>query len=209
MQNRFWSNRQGRGLAGGLLLALALNIMLWGNFAPLASAHAHLVSATVAPQAMLNKAPASITLTFGEESDLKETRIQVLDGKRADISSGPAMVAAGDAKTWTTSLKSGLADGTYTVKYHTLTDDDGGIVDGSYSFTIATTGTAAAGTASGTVEKEAGGDNVPGAAPAMGGGGAALNAADSGGSLGLLSGLVGLILAAGSLLVLRRQASSK
>ena len=206
MQKRFWGNRQGRGLANGLLLALALNVVLWGNFVSVASAHAHLTSATIAPQATVNKAPVAITLTFGEESDLKETKIQVLDSKGVDMSSGPATVAAGDAKTWTIKLKSGLADGVYTVKYHTLTDDDGGIVDGSYTFTIASTGAMVAGATSGTVEQEAG--DAP-AAPATGGGGAAWNAADSGGSLGLVSGLLGLVLAAGGLLVLRRQASSK
>ncbi len=207
MQNRFWNNRQGRGWASGLLLALALNIVLWGNFASLVSAHAHLKSATVAPQATLNKAPTSITLTFGEESSLKETKIQVLDSKGADMSSGPATVAAGDAKTWTINLKAGLADGVYTIKYHTLTDDDGGLVDGSYTFTVASTGTTAAGAASGTVEQEAA--SAPGAAPATGGGGSALNAADSSDRLGLVSGLVGLMLAASGLLVLHRRASNK
>ena len=199
---------QFRKFAGIVLLALALSVVAWGNFATDASAHAHLKTATVAPNATINKAPSSITLTFGEESDLKQTKIQVLDSSGTDDSNGPATVAAGDATTWTVNVKPSLADGTYTVKYHTVTDDDGGIVDGSYTFTLTSTGTAVAGATGGNDagEKETGGDDAP-SAPATGEGGAALVGATNTGSsgLGLLSLPIALLVGATGLLLMLRK----
>jgi methionine-rich copper-binding protein CopC len=207
MSKRWLNGNSTKGFYGSnslvfsaLLLAAALTIVMWGNFALTAEAHAHLKTATLGPDAVVNKSPASITLTFGEESDLKLTQVQVLDASGASVATGPASVTPNDATTWTVNLKAGLADGTYTVKYHTLTDDDGAIVDGSYTFKVAASATAATGAVTNdSNEKESGGDA---GVPATGQGGAVQNTnADGTGVLGWLSIAIAVFVAASATLL--------
>jgi methionine-rich copper-binding protein CopC len=189
-----------RLVSSALVLAATLTIIMWGNFALTAEAHAHLKTATLGPDAVVTKSPASITLTFGEESDLKLTQVQVLDASGASVTTGPASVTPNDATTWTVNLKAGLADGTYTVKYHTLTDDDGAIVDGSYTFKVAASATATTGaTTNDSNEKESGGDA---GVPATGQGGTAQTTDSSGtGALGWLSVALAVFVAASAALL--------
>lgn len=176
-----------------ILLATTMTVFCWGNLPGIASAHAELKSATIGPNAVVNQAPALITLVFGEESDLKQTVIQVRDVNGGDVTSGPATPKAGDATTWTINLKQNLPNGTYTVKYHTLTDDDGGIVDGSYTFKIASSVTSATGSAA-----------IPNNVPATGEGGATIDNS-SATLLSLLTWLLLLLLVASVVLIVRRK----
>lgn len=194
-----------RIISVAMLLAAAMTVFAWGNLAGIVSAHAHLKSATVGPNAVVSQAPSTITLVFGEQSDLTQTVIQVLDANGNSVASGNATPKAGDATTWTINLKSGLSNGTYTVKYHTLTDDDGGIVDGSYTFKVDSTSAVAVGSSTNNNnEQETGGDAAPSSAPATGDGGAIV-AANSASSLSLVTWPVVILLVASALLVLRRK----
>ena len=92
-----------------------------------------------------------------------------------------------------------LADGKYNVKYRTLTEDDGGIVEGSFAFTVARSGASSAGTGK-AQENES--NQTPSAAPVTGLG---ASQADPAFQPGFLFSLISLTLLAGAgLLVSRR-----
>jgi len=105
-----------------------------------ASAHAHLVSSNPSDGEVLTAEPATVSAVYEEETSLTKTTFDVYYGK--DASTATQMVAQGkvDVNQRTNvsaSLPPGLGDGVYMVKWHTLTEDDNGMVDGTFSFTVA------------------------------------------------------------------------
>jgi methionine-rich copper-binding protein CopC len=114
---------------------LLLSILTVGT----AGAHAHLVSSNPADGAVLTSEPGVVTAVYGEETSLTKTTFEVSFAK--DAASAPRKVADGkvDVNQRTNvsaSLPAGLGDGIYTVKWHTLTEDDNGLADGTFSFTV-------------------------------------------------------------------------
>lgn len=146
----------------GLILTAVLALFL--SQAILAFAHARLKSANVGPDALVATAPASLSLTFSEETSTDQTKLQVLDATGKAVDKGDLKVSGATA---TVSLGT-LADGKYTVKFRSFTEDDGGIIEGQYTFSVAKTGTAASGDVAKASQEES---NVP-AAPNTGVGGA-------------------------------------
>ena len=180
----------------GLLLAAL--VMLFLSQAGISFAHAHYQSSNIVPNSTITSAPAQLTVTFGEETSPTGTKLTVTDSAGKQVDKGDLKI---NGATVTLSLNS-LTDGTYTVTYQTLTEDDGGVVNGNYAFTVATGGTAATGAAKPT-EAESGGDDVPSAAPATGFGGTSEPAGTN--SFGVVLGLAALSLFAGAgLLAVRR-----
>ena len=177
-----------------LLLSAAL-VALFLAQAGLSFAHAHYKSSNIAPDSTVTTAPATLTITFGEETSPTQTKVQVLDATGKVVDKGDLKV---DGPTVTLGLGT-LTDGKYNVKYRTLTEDDGGIVEGSFAFTVARSGSASAGTGK-AQENES--SQAPSAAPATGLGAAQ---ADTAFQPGLLFGLLSLTMLAGAgLLVSRR-----
>jgi methionine-rich copper-binding protein CopC len=152
------------------LLPTAILALLLAQ-ADLAFAHARLKTASIAPSATLTSAPTSLSLTFTEETSPTQTKVQVFDASNKQVDKGDLKV---NGDTATISLNT-LSDGKYTVKFRTLTEDDGGIVDGDYSFTVAASGAASAGNVAQANQNES---NIPGA-PASGMGGDAVNLSDA------------------------------
>src|SRR5207248_4769705 len=115
----------GAGLLGALSILPAL-------------AHAHYASSDPAAGATVTVAPKQVKLVFDEEPSPSKSTLMVLDpsGARADAGDGKVDQSDPDRKTMIVSLKSGLGNGVYTVKYHTATEDDNGIVDGSFRFGV-------------------------------------------------------------------------
>ena len=174
------------------LAAIALVLTQAG----VAFAHAHLKSSTILPNATVTTVPATLSLTFDEETSPTETRLQVVDASGKAVDKGDLKV---NGATATVSLGT-LADGKYTVNYRSFTEDDGGIVTGSFSFTVAKSGTASAGNLSTATEAES---KAPGA-PATGIGGGIET--DNTSPLGPVFGMAALGLLAGAgLLVSRRR----
>ncbi|CAM5541179.1 hypothetical protein SCANM63S_03365 [Streptomyces canarius] len=100
---------------------------------------------------MADKAPAQVSLTFSEKVALNDDSLRVLDPKGKPVQTGsPANVSG---TTYAVRLKSGLADGTYTVTYQVVSADSHPVA-GAYTFSV--------GAPSQTV--------VSGAGPAAGGG---------------------------------------
>ena len=142
-----------------VLVGAAL-VMLFMAQAGLSFAHAHYKSSNIPANATITSVPASLTITFGEETSPTQTKVQVTDSTGKTVDKGDLKV---DGATVTLGLGT-LADGKYTVKYRTLTEDDGGIVEGSFAFTVAKSGAASAGSGA-AIETES---NQPPAAPATG-----------------------------------------
>jgi methionine-rich copper-binding protein CopC len=163
-----------------------------------AFAHAHFKSATILPDATLTAAPATLTLTFTEETSPTETKLSVTDAGGKQVDKGDLKVDGANA---TVSLNT-LADGKYTVTFRSFTEDDSGIVNGSYTFTVASSGSAAAGDAAKATQQESGGNDAP-AAPATGEGGLASESGSF--TLPALLVLVGTAFFTGAILVIRQK----
>jgi LPXTG-motif cell wall-anchored protein len=123
-----------RRIGVGLVLALLLSLALFS----VASAHAKLVSSDPAAGTKLTQAPTKVTLVFSEEISDKATEsfFNVTDEAGATVGSGKLDSADLDHKTLSGALKSGLGDGIYTVKWQTITPDDNGKSDGSFTFGV-------------------------------------------------------------------------
>ncbi len=150
-------------------------------------AHARFKSANIQPDSVVTTVPATLTITFSEETSPTQTRLQVLDSSGKAVDKGDLKV---NGATATLGLGT-LADGKYTVKFRTFTEDDSNIVEGDYSFTIAKAGTAAAGDASKANQAESGETEQPAGAPATGFGGNSTTSGEGSGS-GILAAVSSL-----------------
>jgi LPXTG-motif cell wall-anchored protein len=123
-----------RRISIGIALALLLSTALFS----VASAHAKLVSSDPASGAKLAKAPAKVTLVFDEEISDKATEsfFNVTDAAGANVGSGKLDTADLDHKTLSGTLNAGVADGIYTVTWQTITPDDNGKSEGSFTFGV-------------------------------------------------------------------------
>jgi methionine-rich copper-binding protein CopC len=196
--NRTFLSRSLPYNAGISLLLLLAGLALLLAQADYAFAHARLQSASITPNATLTSAPTTLTLTFTEETSPTQTKVQVFDASNKQVDKGDLKV---NGDTATISLNS-LTDGKYTVKFRTLTEDDGGIVDGDYSFTVATSGAASAGNVAQANQNES---NVP-AAPASGLGGSTVSLRDATTGMFIpIFALAALGLMAGAVLLLYRR----
>jgi methionine-rich copper-binding protein CopC len=123
-----------RRISIGIVIALLLSVTLFS----IASAHAKLVSSDPAADTKLTTAPAKVTLVFDEEISAKATEsfFNVTNDAGAAAGSGKLDTADLDHKTLSGALNSGLGDGVYTVTWQTITTDDNGKSEGSFTFGV-------------------------------------------------------------------------
>ncbi|MGA5321923.1 copper resistance CopC/CopD family protein [Streptomyces seoulensis] len=115
-----------------VLLLLAVTGALFAGAAP-ASAHAALTGSDPAQGVVVDRAPTQISLTFSEQVALGDNSLRVLDPKGKPVQSGkPANVSG---TTYAVHLRTGLADGTYTVAYQVVSADSHPVA-GAYTFSI-------------------------------------------------------------------------
>ncbi|MCM3266399.1 copper resistance protein CopC [Streptomyces thermoviolaceus] len=114
-----------------LLLLAAAGLLLAG--AGPASAHAVLTGSDPRQGAVVDRAPAQVSLTFSEKVTFNPGSPRVLDphGKRVDT----GQVAATGESTYAVRLRDGLADGTYTVTYQVVSADSHPVA-GAYTFSV-------------------------------------------------------------------------
>jgi LPXTG-motif cell wall-anchored protein len=122
-------------LSACAVVALFASMLLVGT----ASAHSHYQSSTPADGAVLTAQPDTISATYTEETSLTDTKFDVYYA--TDSSAAPRLVASGkvdvnDRTKVSATLPAGLGDGVYTVKWHTVTEDDNGMLDGTFSFKV-------------------------------------------------------------------------
>jgi methionine-rich copper-binding protein CopC len=129
-----------------------------------------LQTANILPDAVIASAPATLTVTFTEETSPTQTRLSVTNASGARVDKNDLSVQGDTA---TIGLNA-LSNGVYTVTYHTFVEADSHVVDGEYTFTVAATG-ATTGSAAAVREEEG---TMPMAAPKGGAGGMADIVAD-------------------------------
>ncbi|WP_329051826.1 copper resistance protein CopC [Streptomyces violaceus] len=136
-----------------VLLLLAAACALLAGAGP-ASAHAAVTGSDPGQGAVVQEAPARISLTFSEQVALSDDSLRVLDpdGKRVDTAE-PSNVSG---TTYAVPLKPGLPDGTYTVAYQVVSADSHPVA-GAYTFSIG-----APSKTSATVSQQATDDGVVG-----------------------------------------------
>ncbi|MEU6100078.1 copper resistance CopC/CopD family protein [Streptomyces flaveolus] len=115
-----------------VLLLLAAACALLTAAGP-ASAHAALTGSDPGQGAVVDKAPAQVSLTFSETVSLDDDSLRVLDPKGQRVDDGRPAGAGGT--TYAVKLHAGLPDGTYTVAYQVVSADSHP-VSGAYTFSI-------------------------------------------------------------------------
>ncbi|MCF4139245.1 copper resistance protein CopC [Streptomyces sp. Tue 6430] len=98
-----------------------------------AFAHAALTGSDPAQGAVVEKAPAQVSLTFSEQVSTGADSVRVLDPKGGRVDTGEPSAVGGT--TYAVPLHSGLPDGTYTVTYQVVSADSHPVA-GAYTFSI-------------------------------------------------------------------------
>jgi methionine-rich copper-binding protein CopC len=117
----------------GIGIVLALLLTLIGTSA--VSAHARLTSSVPAKDSTVTTVPTQVLLTFSQETSATQSTGSVVNASGTTVSTG-FKVDLNQRTNMTIALQPSLPNGVYTVKYHTLTEDDNGTVDDSFNFTI-------------------------------------------------------------------------
>ena len=133
----------------GTCVALALSFVAGGTV----SAHSRLKSSSPADGSHLTSAPTTVSAVYGEDTSLTGSKFDLYYAKTSG--DAPTLVAGGkvdvnDRTQMRVDLPAGSGDGIYTVKWHTLTEDDNGQADGSFSFTVGAPPAGSTGNNSGT-----------------------------------------------------------
>ncbi|MFD7131087.1 copper resistance CopC/CopD family protein [Streptomyces sp. NPDC059894] len=115
-----------------MLLFLAVAGALLAGAGP-ASAHAALTGSDPAQGAVVDTAPAQVSLTFSEQVAMNGDSLRVLDPKGTRADTGEPSNVSGT--TYAVQLHSGLPDGTYTVTYQVVSADSHPVA-GAYTFSI-------------------------------------------------------------------------
>src|SRR6266516_105397 len=123
------------------VLALAAWLLATG---PAAGAHAMLRSSSPAVGAALTRAPRQVVITFTEAPEPTLSTIHVFDVHGRTVS-GATTAVMGNPLQLRVPLR-GLARGTYTVSWRTVSHDDGHVASGTFTFALngRRTGTGAA-----------------------------------------------------------------
>ncbi|MFC7895579.1 copper resistance CopC/CopD family protein [Streptomyces sp. NPDC057381] len=115
-----------------VLLFLAAACALLAAAGP-ASAHAALTGSDPQQGAVVDKAPAQVSLTFSESVSMDDDSLRVLDPKGKRVDEGSPSGTGGT--TYTVKLHAGLPDGTYTVTYQVVSADSHPVA-GAYTFSV-------------------------------------------------------------------------
>ena len=115
----------GAGLAAGLLLLLPIS----------AEAHALVVRSDPAAGASLLRVPRTVTITFSEAPEAGRSYIHVVDASNKTVSLGAARPVSSNRLELTESLEP-LLNGVYTVRWKTISADDGHASAGSFTFGV-------------------------------------------------------------------------
>ncbi|MDX3400740.1 MULTISPECIES: copper resistance protein CopC [unclassified Streptomyces] len=115
-----------------VLLLLAAACALLAGAGP-ASAHAALTGGDPREGAVVDKAPAQVSLTFSESVSMDDDSLRVLDPRGKRVDDGKPSGTGG--ATYSVKLHAGLPDGTYTVTYQVVSADSHPVA-GAYTFSV-------------------------------------------------------------------------
>jgi methionine-rich copper-binding protein CopC len=105
-------------------------------FAATAWAHPKLVRSRPVVNAQLSRPPAKVQVWFDEELDTKGSKLTVWNQDSTPVDGGNSKVSLDDRKLIEVGLKP-LPPGRYTVKWRAMADDDKGVTQGDFHFTVA------------------------------------------------------------------------
>ena len=132
----------------GTLLAMFV-LSIAGALLAVSAAFAHAEPVTVAPGsgAVVTAAPPEIVIQMSQEMARREgaNDIDVVDAAGIEVTTLAAVIDNGDRSRLSVLLPSDLPPGVYTVRWMTLSAEDGDTANGEYSFTLDPEGTATAG----------------------------------------------------------------
>ncbi|MEU6454522.1 copper resistance protein CopC [Streptomyces sp. NPDC047065] len=115
-----------------VLLLLAAACALLAGAGP-AFAHAALTGSDPQQGAVVDRAPAQVSLTFSESVSVDDDSLRVLDPKGKRVDDGSPSGTGGT--TYSVKLHTGLPDGTYTVTYQVVSADSHPVA-GAYTFSV-------------------------------------------------------------------------
>jgi methionine-rich copper-binding protein CopC len=116
-----------------LLTTLAVLASLAGD----ASAHAEIESCQPPINGSVELPPDKIVCTTTESMDGKRSSLRVFDSAGAQVDKSDSQVRAGDNRIISISLDAAkIRDGVYTIKWKTLSADDGDEAGGEFKFTV-------------------------------------------------------------------------
>jgi copper transport protein len=117
------------------LIAVGLAVCGVGAWAAPAAAHAALRSSDPVDGAILRTAPSQVTLTFTEPPDPSLTAVHVLDAFGKRVEAGTPRPVAGGRFSISVPLGS-LPKGVYSVTWRTVSETDGHVTAGGFSFGV-------------------------------------------------------------------------
>ncbi|MDQ6675404.1 MAG: copper resistance protein CopC [Chloroflexota bacterium] len=129
--------RARRGLLTVVLLA-APSVPLLAGTTTIAHASARYVSSTPEKGGFLTAAPSNVRITFDEEVTMPGSNISVVALGGAEVNGGPVSVDPSDHTTLVVPLKSGLANGLYTVNWVSMSSKDGSSQKDAFNFGLRT-----------------------------------------------------------------------
>ena len=118
-----------------LLALLAAGMVGYAALPAGVSAHATYKNSDPANGAIVSSMPATITASFTERLEPSESRMQLFDSSGAEIA-GASTSPGSDDYTMVLTVPAGLPNGTYSVLWHTLSNDDGHTANGYFTFTV-------------------------------------------------------------------------
>lgn len=117
------------------LVGTILATLLFIPTAPQAAAHAALESSMPESGVVLADAPSAITVRFTERLERSYSRLQLFDSQGDEVS-GTTLRPGDDEYTMALELPPDLPNGTYSVLWRTLSNDDGHTAQNYFAFTI-------------------------------------------------------------------------
>jgi LPXTG-motif cell wall-anchored protein len=122
------------------IVALVASILFLALSVNSASAHGKFKSSNPAPNSTVAAAPAQVVVSFDNHDplDITGSKLVVTDASGAVVDMGDSALDKNDADrlTLVVTLKSGLGDGVYTVNWTALSEGDGSLEEGHFSFTV-------------------------------------------------------------------------
>jgi MYXO-CTERM domain-containing protein len=125
-----------------LLAGLAVLLVVIGAPA-IALAHADYERAEPAADAVVTTPPPQVQIWFTQELFRRQgmNRIEVYDAAGQRVDQDDPTVDDDNRRLMTVSLQPNLADGVYTVRWYSLSSEDGHEGEGEFTFTVASAGT--------------------------------------------------------------------
>jgi methionine-rich copper-binding protein CopC len=117
-----------------IFASLAALAVTTGLMAGVALAHAEFKSATPGPGQTVATSPASVAITFSEDTTTGTTGT-VTNAAGATVSTG-ATLSPADRTLLTIALNPNLPNGVYKVSWHSVANDDNGMLDGTFFFGV-------------------------------------------------------------------------